>query len=98
MLVQQHKLDGIMIGRGIFQDPFAFAPSSPLTGYTKDQRMELYRKHVKLFAETWQNGERALHTLNKFCKIYINGFDGAKELREELMAAGSPNELLQLLK
>ena len=24
-------------------------------------------------------------TLNKFCKIYVSGFDGAKELRDRLM-------------
>ena len=57
----------------------------------------MYAKHVKLFAETWQEGERAIHTLNKFCKIYINGFDGAKELREQLMNAKATSELLDLL-
>ena len=41
--------------------------------------------------------ERAIHTLNKFCKIYVNGFDGAKELRETLMAANSTDELLFVL-
>lgn len=65
---------------------------------TKEQRVELYAKHVKLFADTWQNSERKIHTLNKFCKIYINGFDGAKEYREKLMSAGSTDELLELLK
>ncbi len=96
-LARKHKLDGIMIGRGLFQDPFAFAEQSPWEGYIKEQRTELYRKHVKLFAKTWKNNERAVHTLNKFCKVYISGFDGAKEMREELMTAQSTAELLQLL-
>ena len=97
-LAKQHNLDGIMIGRGIFQDPFVFAAQSPWEGYSKAQKIELYRKHVELFAATWVQGERRIHTLNKFCKIYINGFDGAKELREQLMAANSTDELFQLLK
>jgi tRNA-dihydrouridine synthase len=52
---------------------------------------------VSLFADTWQQNERPIHTLNKFCKIYINGFDGAKELREHLMNAHSTEELLDIL-
>ena len=100
-LANQYGLDGIMIGRGIFQDPFIFADTSDQIGkwelYTKQQKKDLYAKHVKLFAQTWKVGERKIHTLNKFCKIYINGFDGAKELREKLMNAQSTDELVELL-
>jgi tRNA-dihydrouridine synthase len=96
-LAKQYKLDGIMIGRGIFTDPFVFAEASPWENYSKEQKIELYRKQVQLFADTWQPGERAVHTLNKFCKIYISGFDGAKELREHLMQAASTDELLAQL-
>jgi tRNA-dihydrouridine synthase len=96
-LAKKHKLDGIMIGRGIFQDPFVFAEQSPWPKQTAQQRQALYKKHVELFAETWKKSERPIQTLNKFCKIYINGFDGAKELREQLMSAGSNDELVRLL-
>jgi tRNA-dihydrouridine synthase len=96
-LARKHQLDGIMIGRGVFQDPFIFAEASPWENYPREERLKLYKKHVQLFADTWQNGERAIHTLNKFCKIYINGFDGAKELREVLMKANSTAELLDIL-
>lgn len=97
-LAARYQLDGIMIGRGIFHDPFAFAEQSPWESYTPEQRVNLYKKHVQLFAATWQNRERPIHTLNKFCKIYINNFDGAKELRDQLMQAASTDELLNLLK
>jgi tRNA-dihydrouridine synthase len=96
-LAEKYGLDGIMIGRGIFEDPFAFAEQSSWAGYSAEQRIDLYRKHVELFAETWQNRERPIQTLNKFCKIYINGFDHAKDLRERLMCAGSTTELLAVL-
>jgi tRNA-dihydrouridine synthase len=96
-LAEQGGLDGIMIGRGVFHDPYTFAAESPWASLTKYKRTELYTKHVKLFANTWQAGERPVHTLNKFCKIYINGFDGARELRERLMAATSTDDLLALL-
>jgi tRNA-dihydrouridine synthase len=96
-LAKTHKLDGIMIGRGVFQDPYVFAKNSPWETQTREEKINLYKRHVQLFADTWQHGERPVRTLNKFCKIYINGFDGAKELREELMAANSTEELLHIM-
>jgi tRNA-dihydrouridine synthase len=96
-LAKKYRLDGIMIGRGVFHDPFAFAEESPWHGIGREERLVLYRRQVELFAKTWQEGERNIKTLNKFCKIYVNGFDGAKELRERLMAAGSTDELLGIL-
>jgi len=96
-LAKRYGLDGIMVGRGIFHDPFLFAGQSPWPSLTRQQRIALYQKHVQLFAGTWQPGERNIATLNKFCKVYISDFDGAKELREHLMSAGSAEELLKLL-
>jgi len=96
-LVEEHAIDGIMIGRGVFHDPFVFSEHSPWPTYTKEQRIGLYRRQVELFAETWKRNERPLQTLNKFCKVYISDFDGAKELREKLIIARTVDELLALL-
>jgi nifR3 family TIM-barrel protein len=96
-LVKKYGLDGIMIGRGIFDDPFVFAVSSPWQGYSRQQKVSLYRKHAELFIQTWRNDERKTETLNKFCKVYIHGFDGAKELRERLMNCKNTDDLLYLL-
>ncbi len=96
-LVEKYNLDGIMIGRGIFQDPFAFESQSPWSDYSREQKLNLYAQQVRLFSQTWRPGDRAIHTLNKFCKIYVNGFDGAKELREQLMNIKNVDDLLQLL-
>jgi tRNA-dihydrouridine synthase len=96
-LAAEYQLDGIMIGRGVFQDPFVFSEHSPWETYTRQQKIDLYKKHVELFAATWKQGDRRVAMLNKFCKIYINGFDGAKELREQLMAAESSAQLLGML-
>lgn len=106
-LAQSSGADGIMIGRGIFHDPYAFAESSPWTNMTKQERLDLYASHIDRFIIEWTNNDspagdftlmRPIHTLNKFCKIYIQGFDGAKEMREELMASSSPAELLETVR
>lgn len=96
-LAEKYALDGIMIGRGVFHDPYVFSENSPWEQQTPQERINLYKKQVELFAQTWQKGERPVHTLNKFCKIYINGFDGAKEMREALMKATSADELKEML-
>jgi tRNA-dihydrouridine synthase len=96
-LIEKYGIDGAMIGRGVFHDPFAFAEKSEWADYPKEQKVELYTQHVKLFVETWGENQRPVHTLNKFCKIYINGFDGAKEFRDELMHCQNAGELLSKL-
>ncbi len=96
-LASKFHLDGIMIGRGIFNDPKVFMRDSDWNSVTKSERIELYRKHVELFSRTWTNNERRVPTLNKFCKVYIQGFNGAKELREKLMSCKTTQELLGIL-
>jgi tRNA-dihydrouridine synthase len=96
-LTKKYKLDGVMIGRGIFDDPFAFAQTSPWQDYSKDQKTAIYKNQVELFLRTWKNNERKIETLNKFCKVYISGFDGAKEMREKLMTSKTADELLKQL-
>jgi len=88
-LAATYQLDGIMIGRGVFHDPFVFAEHSPWQTLGRQQRLELFKHHIQLFMDMWQHNERPAHVLNKFCKIYVNGFGGAKELREQFMAAES---------
>ena len=95
-LAKKYTLDGIMIGRGVFHDPFIFSKDSSWKSFTKEQKIELFTKHVKLFADTWKSNEHPIYTLNKFCKIYISDFNGAKEMREQLMHTQSTDELLNL--
>lgn len=96
-LTRQYKIDGAMIGTGIFQDPFAFSEQSRWADMGPSEKIEIYENHVKLFAATWKKSERPIVTLNKFCKIYISGFNGAKDYRERLMQASSTDDLLNRL-
>lgn len=92
-LAQEYGIDGVMIGRGVFSDPFVFSRESPWAEMSPVEKLGIYRKHVDLFAETWRNNERPIVTLNKFCKIYVSGFDGAKEYRDQLMYCKNISEL-----
>lgn len=96
-LAKKHQLDGIMIGRGIFNDPFVFAQNSPWQSWTPQQKIELFKKHINLHIKTYKDGERRFETLRKFCKVYINGFDGASELRAKFMETNQPRQALAIL-
>jgi len=96
-LAKKYKLDGIMIGRGIFADPFVFAKSNPWQQWSKEQKLNLFANHIQLHLDTYKNHERRFEALRKFCKVYISGFDGAAELRAEFMATNTPEQALQLL-
>ena len=96
-LAKQYGLDGIMIGRGIFHDPFIFATQSPWGQWSKEQKLDLFKKHIELHIATYKNKERRFETLRKFCKVYINGFDGAAELRAKFMQTTTAEQALDLL-
>jgi tRNA-dihydrouridine synthase len=97
-LAQQYQIDGVMIGRGIFHDPFACSLESSWQDLEPTEKIDLYLRHIELFEKTWQEGERPIVTLNKFCKIYVNGFAGAKECREQLMQCRSIADLKASIK
>lgn len=97
-LAEQYQLDGIMIGRGIFQDPYVFAEQSSWFGLSPSQRLDLYQRHVDLFDQTWGEGGRHVRVLNKFCKVYVNDFANAKAIRDQLMQSQSIDELQEGIK
>jgi nifR3 family TIM-barrel protein len=82
--VETYKVDGVMVGRGIFKDPFLFNPTKSIEDLSVKERMELLLNHSRLFVKTWSS-TRNFAVLKKFYKIYINNFEGASEMRAKLM-------------
>ena len=95
-IAKKYKLDGVMIGRGVFRDPYVFSKNSPWEKLSKDERIDIFKKHAKLWKKTYGDN-KPVYILNKFCKIYINNFDGAKELRDDLMQSQNIDKLIDKL-
>ena len=80
-------VDGVMIGRAVFSDPYLFSPlgENPqrFADQTPRQKIDLMQRHIRLHRQTW-NGARNYEVLKRFYKIYLVGFDGAIELRDRL--------------
>jgi tRNA-dihydrouridine synthase len=94
MKINEYGLDGIMIGRGVFRNPWVFNYTQPKV--TIAQKLELLRKHIELFDSTWRNSKN-YNILKRFYKIYLNDFRGAAECREKLMNTNSCRDALDLI-
>lgn len=83
-LAEQTGCDGIMIGRGIFGTPWLFDTTRQEP--TLRERFAILIEHTKRYEEIL-GGLKNFSIMKKHYKAYVNGFDGAKELRMELMDA-----------
>lgn len=88
--------DGIMIGRAIFGNPFLFAGRS-LDEMPLVERFAIMLEHTKLFMELLGDVKN-FAVMKKHYKAYVNGFDGAKELRVRLMEADGVAEVEAIVK
>lgn len=91
---KKYGIDGVMIGRGIFENVWLFNENIDITNITPKQRKELLYKHLNLFKKTWDN-TRNFELMKKFVKCYINNFRGSKNQRENLMKTKSLDDLIQ---
>jgi tRNA dihydrouridine synthase A len=98
-LHKKYGVDGVMIGRGIFDNPWVFHPTSPrLSGasHTRQDYINLLLTHMDLFEEKWGDAKN-FSVIKKFFKMYVNNFPGAAILRQKLMEANSFEEIKKLL-
>jgi tRNA-dihydrouridine synthase len=95
-LADQYGIDGLMIGRGIFANPFAFEKESK--DHSSKELLDLLRLHLDLHDRYSEALElRPFTALHRFFKIYVRGFRGASELRNQLMSTKSTDEVRALL-
>jgi tRNA-dihydrouridine synthase len=95
-LVEKYGIDGVMIGRGIFTNPFAFEAEP--TQHSREELLDLLRLQLDLHDKySLELGERRFEPLKRFFKIYVREFDGASELRDQLMHTKSTQEVREIL-
>ncbi|MBR3172710.1 tRNA-dihydrouridine synthase family protein [Candidatus Saccharibacteria bacterium] len=88
------EVDGFMIGRGVFANPYCFTDHSP----TREELIKLLKLHLNLYEEYKKNHPSTPYDpLKHFFKIYINNFPGAKDIRTKLMETHSVEEAHQII-
>jgi nifR3 family TIM-barrel protein len=86
--------DGVMLGRAIFGNPWLFDQQKG--EIPTAEKLRVMVEHTKLYEELL--GEiKSFSIMKKHYKAYVNGFDGASELRHKLMESQSATEVEALV-
>jgi len=105
--ISEMGCDGVMIGRGVFGNPWFFSETTPSAdchpslekegkGEVISKKLTALLEHTKLF-EKLLGKEKNFSVMKKHYKAYVHGFDGAKELRIKLMETNSYREVKELI-
>lgn len=92
--VRESGCDGVMIGRGIFGTPWLFA-SAPTP--RSDLGVKVMLEHALLFEKKF-SGIKNFAVMKKHFKAYISGWEGAKELRMQLMETENASQVKKIVK
>jgi len=93
--------DGVMLGRGIFGNPWLFNRDNPIEKILIEDRMRAMLEHTKLFEQKFSHlkiGGKNFEIMKKHYKAYVNNFDGAKELRIMLMECANHAEVEKIVR
>jgi len=100
--------DGVMIGRAIFGNPWLFSSiqnfennseqnaSQKTSTPSISEKLNVMVEHTQKFQEEL-GGIKNFAVMKKHYKAYVNGFDGAKELRAELMETQNAEEVRKIV-
>ena len=78
--------DGVMVGRGIFHDPWLFSATRAGQPASPRERVEILLRHTDAWTAHW-HGIKSFDLMKKFFKAYVSGWAGAVRLRSRLMEA-----------
>lgn len=96
-LALKHGFEGVMIGRGVFTNPFCFEKEK--REHTREELIGLLNLQLDLHDKYSKELEpRKYDPLKRFFKIYIRDFTGASEVRDQLMHTKNTDEAREVLK
>jgi nifR3 family TIM-barrel protein len=91
-LALQTGCDGVMFGRAIFGNPWLFDEHVDKDILPLAEKFRVMLEHTQLF-EKKLGDIKNFAIMKKHYKAYVNGFDGAKELRVRLMEKNTSQEI-----
>lgn len=95
--INEYGVDGVLVGRAALGNPWLFGGEEPLSGEPgKPLRIEVAMEHCKNFKRIIGD-DMPFHTVKKHLAWYLRDFDGARELRAEMMKVENFEEAEGLL-
>lgn len=93
-IYKKFGVDGIMIGRGVFANPYAFVGNH----VDSINKIELLYRHLDLYDMYQIQTGRPFDTLKRFFKIYVRDFPDSADVRDRLMHAENTDEVRVILR
>lgn len=93
----QYGCDGVMIGRGVFGNPWFFLQKEN-KDISIEEKLKVLIEHTYLFEKKLSKPKhKSFAVMKKHFKAYVNGFDGAKELRVKLMETENAKQVEKII-
>lgn len=101
-MFEKTNVDGIMIGRGSFGNPWIFRnikhyleTGEKLPAPSNEEKLEIMKKHINLAVE--EKGEIAVKELRKHIAWYTKNLKNSSEFRSKINTIETKGELLEML-
>lgn len=94
--IKESGCDGVMVGRGIFGNPWFFS-GKILANIPPKERLEVMLEHAVAFNK-FLGDVKNFAIMKKHFKAYVSGWDGAKELRVKLMESNDLSDVEKIVK
>ncbi len=95
-LVRETGVDGIMLSRAIFGNPWLFDRSLTAGEIPFEQRFAVMVRHAQLYEELFADRKSFLLMRKHLCS-YVSGIKGAKELRMEIQQVNNALDVASVL-
>ena len=95
--VAKYGCDGVMIGRGVFGNPWFFSGRLK-SDISIEEKLKILIEHTQIFEkELSKPKHKNFSVMKKHFKAYVNGFEGAKELRVKLMETENSSKVEKII-
>ena len=98
--IKESGCDGVMIGRGIFGNPWFFNKdfiNKTVADIPPIERLKVMLEHATIFDKKLGDIKN-FSVMKKHFKAYVSGWDGAKDLRVKLMESNDLKDVKKIVK
>jgi nifR3 family TIM-barrel protein len=93
----KYGCDGVMVGRGVFGNPWFFLGKKE-SDISTEEKLKVLIEHTQIFdKELSKPKHKSFAVMKKHFKAYVNSFEGSKELRVKLMETENAKEVEKII-
>lgn len=94
-MAERYGVDGVLIGRAAVGNPWVFIARANRSKISWEEKKKIILEHARLFEEN--KSPQAFKAFRKILLSYFKAFEGAKDMRKELVQTTSAKEVEKIL-